>query len=529
MSLTARQQKWRKVAAANPRGFVEAKIHIPDLVGREVPLKYSFDQARVSEKKKELHKLGVPVRLWLLKARRAYITTEESVENYAFAYGNANARVGVIAHLEDRAKEILNNFRIYDDSLKRYDPELVLEKSKDSVFGLKFAETNSQILIATAMNPVKVRGDGLHRVHLSEAAYFYNQFDEVMKEIGPTVPAVAGSQVVIETTGSQIGSQPYLHWLDSKLGKNEFEAMFLCWLDNPHRTRPFKSEKEKHEIFARIAETEPRLAELNAFHKLTPEQIHESWYMYHFQAKNDFQFFCQEFPYSEEMAWTAGGDSYFGVQELQYAHPEHPEHIYLVDQHYMRRLFKDPSELRRVEHVEDYTILPQLKVWKLPQKGAKYVIGGDSSFGDASGDYSAGYVIDIKTREMMAAYHGLLRPDEAACMMVSLCRMYNNALAGPETNPGGGGYEALNCIQRLGYHHIYSWRHRDGYRGIENSQSLGWYTHGRSRPIMLGELRKTFMDTVRTRIADYGLFRDQRDENFRHWKRWHTDSKRQLS
>ena len=509
MGFTSRQQKWRRAAAANPRGFIEAKIRIPNLMGQTVPFVYNWAQVQVSEKKKELHKAGIPVRLWVLKYRRAGISLEESAENFAYCYGNDNARVAILAHLEDRAKEILtNNVRAFDECLAQHDPELSLAKSKDSVFGIKFAGSNSQTLIGTAENPIKVRGDGIHRAQLTEGAHYYSLFRRVMQEIGPVIPAARGSQCVIETTGSIIGSEPYEHWLEADLGRNEYQTMFLCWLMNPAMAIPFNSDREKHELFDKINQLEPRLAELNAFFKLTPEQINMSWQMFHLQANNDFNYFCREFPYSKEMAWSAGGDSYFGVYEISKARPEDPAACYLFDNQLIQRIFKDPSELRRVESLDDYTVLPQLKLWAAPKKGARYCIGSDSSYGDAGGDYSAGYVIDMHTREMMAAYHGLLRPDEAAHIIVSLCRIYNNALAAPETNPAGGGYEALNCIQRLGYHNIYSWRRRDGNKGIEASRALGWWTHARSRPLMLGELRKIFIDTIKNRLPDPGMFRD---------------------
>jgi hypothetical protein len=509
MGLSVRQNRWREVARSNPRGFIERKIRIPNLMGQIVDFKYNWAQEQVSEKKKELHKLGIPVRLWVLKYRRAGISMEETAENYAYAYGTDNARVGIIAHLEDRAKELLdNNIRKFDECLQLQDPELWLPKARDNLFGMKFGPTQGQILLATAENPIKIRGDGLHRVQITEGAHFYNLFNNVMKEIGPVVPVARGSQVVIETTGSLIGSAPYEHWQEADLGKNEYITMFLNWLHNPAMAKPFTSDKQKHEIYGRISELEPRLAELNNFYKLTPEQIHLSWDMFHYQSKNDFDYFCREFPYSKEMAWSAGGDSYFGVYEISKAKPETPIAMYVIDQNYIAHIFKDPSELRRVESLDDYTILPQLKIWALPRKGARYVIGQDSSLGDAGGDFTSGYVIDTYTREMMASYHGLLRPDEAAHVLVSLARMYNNALAAPETNPAGGGYEALNCIQRLSYHNIYTWRRRDGNQGIEASRALGWWTHARSRPLMLGELRKMFQDCAKGRLPDPGMFRD---------------------
>lgn len=508
MSYTPRQRKWRAAAKANPAGFVQKRLRIPDLMGQDVRFKYKWGQQVASDKIKELHKEGKPLRLWILKWRRAGITSSRSAEGYAHAYGSDNARIGVIAHLEDRAKEILNNYRVYDESLARGYPDLYLEKAKDNIFGLKFKSSNSQILIATAMNPIKVRGDGLHWLDGSEAAHWYNHFDIVMREVCPVVPPLPGSQIILESTGSLMGSLPYQHWLEAELGKNEFKTLFLCWLDDPSMRIPFKDKKEEHELYELINEIEPRLAEKNAFFKLSPEQIHMSWHMFFYQSKCDFDYFCREFPYTKQEAWSAGGASYFGIYEIGKAKPRPPEEIYLFEQGNITQVFSGPGELKKVDSIDDYSVRPQLKFWAAPKKGARYVIGTDGSSGDYGGDYSAGYLIDMHTREMMCSYHGLLRPDEAAHITVSLCRIYNNALAAPETNPAGGGMEALNTIQRLGYHNIYNWRRRDGFKGIENTRSLGWWTHSRSRPLMLGELRKVFIDSVNARINDYGMFRD---------------------
>ncbi len=509
MRYSSEQKKWRSIAGANPDGFVNYRLRIPDLMGQDVPFRYNFAQRLVTERIREIHKTGKPVRLWVLKFRRAGCTSAMSARGYAHLYGSENARIAVIAHEEFRAKEILDNYRIYDRAINNRYPELELLKAKDNIFGLKFEASNSQVLIGTANNPMKVRGDGVHWLDGSEAAHWYNQFHKVMKEIGPVVPVLPGSQVVLETTGSLIGSEPYEHWLQAKQKKNEYEVMFLNWRDDPAMAIPFASDKEKHEFFDKIMQLEPRLLEKCAFYKLTPEQIHMAWNQFFFQSENDYNYWCREFPFSEQEAWSAGGDSYFGTYEIIKSRPEKPIATYVLEQHYIRRLFKDPGELKRVDEVDNYDIRPNIKIWAAPKKGSRYVIGGDSSYGDAGGDYSAAYLIDMITREMVASYHGLLRPDEAACIMVSLCRIYNNALAAPETNPAGGGYEALNCIQRLGYHNIYSWRRRDSQEGIESSRALGWWTHNRSRPLMLGELRKMFIDVVRGKVPDAGSFRDE--------------------
>lgn len=476
-------------------------------MGNEVPFRYRWAQQQASQILSEELKSGNPVREWWLKWRRAGLSSMSTAEFYALGYGRTNARLGIIAHLEDRAKELLNNYRFYHQSLKTWHPELVIQLAKDNIFGIKWEGINSQVLIATAENPIKVRGDGIHGLQNTEAAHFYSRFRAVMREVAPVVPPVAGSIIINESTGSLRGSAPYEHYMEAKYGKNEFKARFFCWLDSPDE-RIAITPRDFHDLCETIKFQEPRLAEKNAFFKLTPEQIACAWRMYHLQSDNDFDYFCREFPYTEEEAWSAGGASYFGTYELGKAKPEDPQEIYLFENHNICKIFNDYSELRRVTKADPYSVLPVLKIWTPPVPGERYVMGSDGGLGGFDGDPSAGYMRNARTREMCAAYHGVLRPDEQAHINVSLARIYNNALLAPETNPGGGGMEALNMIQRLGYHNIYRWRIRDGRKGLELSTKLGWWTHSRSRPLMLGEERKLFLDSVNERIKLKGLFKD---------------------
>lgn len=496
--------EWRAAAVANPGGFVQKKLRLPDKMGQDVKFTYNWAQRKVSHIKAEARKNSKAPRIQLLKWRRAGISIEESGENYAYAYGHDNARAAILAHLEDRAKELLDNYKYFDQAIKDHYPEIYIPKTKDNIFGIKFARTNGQVLIGTAENPIKVRGDGIHRLHLSEWCHFYAKFKKVMEEVCPVVPVHWLSLILMESTGSLRGSAPHQHWEE----KNEFEKHFLNWLDSPDEVIVLPSRRDYEELYETIYQHEPRLAEKNKYYKLSPEKIAMSWQMYHFQSNNDFDYFCREFPYTVDEAWSSGGSSYFGVYELGKAKPEHPEAIYLFEHHNICKIFPDFSELKRVDNVGDYGTFPYLKIFKFPVKGRRYVMGSDSASGAFEGDPSAGCLIDLETREEMVTYHGKLRPDEAAHINVSLARIYNNCLLAPETNPAGGGMEALNVIQRLGYHNIYQWRVRDGIEGVRGNTKLGWWTHSRSRPIMLMELRKMFLDCVNGRIPDPGMFRD---------------------
>ncbi len=504
--ITPQIQRFRELGRKYPRRMIENFIKVDDDMGNAVPMKYTWAQNQYDRLIQEEMDKGNPVRLWITKWRRATVTSIGAARGFARAYCYDNARVGIIAHEEDRAKEILQKMNFFYDSMA---PELQLQKSKDNIFGIKFESVNGQVLIGTANNPMKIRGDGLHWIDCTEAPHYEYNFLRVNQEVCPVVPDKPNTGIIYEGTGSLRGCAAHAHAMAAKAGDNEFRYHFLNWRDSPDCRVPFESLRQKEEIFALMRDTEPRLLDKVRFYKMDDEQAHQMWRWYRWKGTNDFDYFSREFPCSEDEVWSAGGASFFGNHEVNTISCQAPMACYQLESNYINSLFNSFDELKEVDSVPMYGIFPVIQVWSPPRTGGKYVIGVDSALGEAYGDYTAAYVVDIATREMLASFHGRVRPDETAHIMVSLARMYNNALLAPECNTGGGGLTILQDIQRIGYFNMYQWRKRDHIEGLRRSNSLGWWTTPRSRPIMLGELRKVFLDCVHGRLPGENIFRDR--------------------
>jgi hypothetical protein len=498
-------QEIRRYAYEKPRRFIEKNIKIADLTGNVVPFKLNWAQRTVNELLEEEKRLGNPVRYWFLKWRRAGITSFISAKGFVRIWSKDNARVGIIAHQEDRAAEILQNYKFYYGSL---DPELQLQLSRDNIYGVKFEQTGAQALIGTCENPVKVRGDGMHDLQGSEAAHWGRQFGITAREVAPVVPDKPDTSIIYESTGSIRGCQAHIHATEAKEGRNEFKYKFLCWLNDPECSIPFESDLHQATVMEEMHAIEPRMTELIKYYQLTPGQAHQAWRFFHYKSDNNFDYFCREFPIREEFAWSAGGASFFGQLEINKATSQRPMRIVKFDGQYINQVFTDFNTLPKVDSIEDYSPFPNIKFWAMPSPSGRYAIGADSALGEEYGDYSYGSVRNIATRELMATFHGRLQPAETAHLMVSLARMYNNATLGPECNQGGGGLTILQDIQRIGYHRIYRWRKRDSFEGLKLSNSLGWWTTARSRPMMLGEMRKIFIDCIHGRLPAENIFRD---------------------
>lgn len=497
----------RALAAIHPDRLIKTRFRIPtDETGELVNFEFRYPQKQAYEIYRDAKRSGRPVRLWYLKARRVGLTSLFAAIETANSWSMDNRRVGIIAHNDDRARRILQMCKGY---YKRLPAFMQLPLSKDATAGIKYAQHDSELIIGTCTKPEKVRGDGLHEAHLSEAAYYGYNFDKVLTEISTTIAPAAGTSIIIETTGRARGSPAHKHWQASRAGETVYGAHFLPWIEDPTCVMPFEDDKHKDMIMANMAAVEPRLAEKNLFWKLTPEQIHWSYWTYLYRCDQNFEYYCRDYPYDEEEAWTSEGASFFGENEIQKAKPSDDYQLFGFAGRYINTSFDKFSELEKLQKVADYESTPHIKVWAGPKDGRAYVIGADSSWGGARSTFTAGYVLDMESREMMCAYHGRIRPDEHAFVMASLGAIYNEALLAPEINPGGGGMQILTDLQRLGYYNIYNWRKRDRRAGLEMVDSVGWVTNNWSRPLALGELFKMFQDCVNGRFTDPGMFRDK--------------------
>jgi len=513
-----RLENLRAQASVYPHRLINNYFRVPeDKNGSLVPFQFLYSQRRLYDIYQESKRSGLPTRLWILKSRRIGATTLFAAIETANSWSMDNRRIGIIAHNDDRARRILQMCKGY---YKRLPAFMQLPLSKDATSGLKFAQHDSELVIGTCTKPEKVRGDGLHEAHLSEAAYYGNNFDQVLAEISTTIAPAAGTSIIIETTGKARGSLAHKHWQASRDGETVYKngTVFLPWIEDPTCIMPFEDDKHKAFIMKNMLEVEPRLYEKNIYwaektkntaFPFTPEHMHFGYYQFLYRLNQDFRRYCYEFPYDEDEAWTSEGACFFGENEIQKAQPDDQYNLYGFAGRYINQTFKNFLELEELKKVSDYDSAPHIKVWRGPVNGRQYVIGSDSSWGGARSTFAAGYVLDLETREMMAAYHGRARIDEQAFILASLGNIYNEALLAPEINPGGGGMQILTDLQRLGYYNIYVWRKRDRRSGMEMRDSLGWETNNWTRPLALGELYKMFQDCMNKRFKDPGMFRDK--------------------
>jgi hypothetical protein len=102
------------------------------------------------------------------------------------------------------------------------------------------------------------------------------------------------------------------------------------------------------------------------------------------------------------------------------------------------------------------------------------------------GDFSSAHVINVRTGEVVAHWHGRIDPDLMGSQVLApLGRLYNDALMGVESN--NHGLTTLTALRRGRYHPIYMQR-SPRYKHSVPTEILGWRTSSITKPLAADEL-----------------------------------------
>jgi hypothetical protein len=138
-----------------------------------------------------------------------------------------------------------------------------------------------------------------------------------------------------------------------------------------------------------------------------------------------------------------------------------------------------------------------LMVWRRPDPNKRYVMAIDVSSG-GSYDYSAIQVVCVDDFEQVAEWQGKIDPDLVALEAYRIGRIFNNALAVPETT-GGWGFTVDQRLKNLRYKPMHT---RTTWDRISKkwTDRTGWDTTARTRAHMLDTLEQVLRD------REFGLF-----------------------
>lgn len=124
-----------------------------------------------------------------------------------------------------------------------------------------------------------------------------------------------------------------------------------------------------------------------------------------------------------------------------------------------------------------------------------YVIGGDIAEGLDHGDYTCFQVLDHRTLEQVAIWHGHVPPDEAGRILVELGKFFNMAYIAPERN-----FHGFGVVNRIRDHFKYPrlFSDYDDSKAVSTGKlgekKYGWQTDVRSKEILVQDLSSHLRD-----------------------------------
>lgn len=482
MSLTTLSQQVNvKLWERDRELYFRECLRIQDEHGKSVPLELNVHQKTVHAAIQEQRRLGVPVRVIVLKERKAGTSTLGEAE----LYGEVRFRPAdglVVAHDVDSTEYLFGIARRFHDNVPP-DERLPLEASnrKELAFTRRpDGRYGGRILVKTAGTKTAGRGFTPLYLHCSEVP-FYDNAEDVMLALMNSVPDTPESMVIIEGTANGTGGWFHDQYWKAKNGKSGFTAIFLCWKDHDkHRL------KVADAAFFQTTLT-PYERRIMSAHGLDLEQI--AWRRWAIDNKcgGDAEKFKQEYPLTDTEAFLTSGRCRFDVERLNAIRTNEPlRGILTVDETYSgKSLHFSPKS-------DGY-----IDLWKRPQPGHAYVIGADvaegievvGQIGNDRYDHSSGDVIDRHTGEQVAQIHGDFEPDEFGRQLCMLGQWYNWAYMGIERN--NNGQTTLNEIEHQNYpgDKIFARTTTpDGKR--YTTPQTGWVTSHVTRPNMINRLAR---------------------------------------
>lgn len=328
------------------------------------------------------------VRALVLKARQEGVSTYTGGRFYWRTTRNDGKATFILSHEADTTEKL---FQIVERFHKNCPDPAKMQTDVANRRRMVFSGLNSEYFVGTAGNENVGRGGTIQYLHASEAA-FYPDGDGFSKGLLQSVPDMAGTEVIIESTANGMDPLFYKMCMDAMQGVGEYILIFLpwFWMQEYRKDTPLDFQPTEDEV---------KLAEL---YKLDWQQIY--WRrMKIISLKNDLKAFMQEYPCNVEEAFISSGTSLIPSFQVMEAR---------------KSLIADPT--------------------------APLVMGVDPN--EAGGRSGVAF---RRGRELTQAFELTgLKPMELVAKIASLIDMYNPIKCFMDT---GNGYAVVDRLIELGY------------------------------------------------------------------------------
>lgn len=461
-------------------GYLQIKTKDGDLV----PLELNSSQRRIVEAIQQQRRLGLPVRIVVLKSRQMGTSTLCEAIIYAFCSQRGVSQGLVLADDEDGASDIFKMNETFYDGMKANHPHLTPQKTRSDERRMEFYNTKSGIRIETANNKRAGRKYTYRYAHLTEVA-FYPRFKELMAGLLPSIPDKPETVLILETTANGLGDF-HQFWQEKKRlyeeGRTEWVPIFLPWKEHEEYQRPFSDVRTKEKFVETMTQEEKDLVKI---HKLTLEQLNWRRHTLEDVYNNDRDKFEVEYPLTDREAFKSTSKRIFPDRLVE---PQRAHLCPAVQRGDIQMVNRRPAFLPDNQGF--------LKLYKPVQPEWQYVIGADSCESALSHDEACAQVLARNTWEQVAHLHGHIAPDDFARMLFALGMYYNTALVAPERN--GPGAVTVSKLAEMFYPNLCRTEKfviGDGGKWTE-TEEYGFHTNAKTKPQIIDKLSSSLRDLL---------------------------------
>lgn len=439
---------------------IEKLFLIVNKEGKVIPFKLNVPQLQILN--------SLTGRDYILKARQEGISSLICALFAIDFLTIENSSSVIISHETGATQKLLDKVKFYLDCLKTTFPgELPYKLKYDTKNELSNETNGAKFYIGTAGARAFGRGVTIQNLHVSELSFYQDQ-ERIMLGLLQAVPAEG--RIFIETTANGVGNFAHSLWKKAENHDTVFKPHFLPWFLMKEYSHPI------HDGF-QLDEEEKEIAQK---YNLTNEQL--NWRRRKIKELNgNIDSFNQEYPLTSQDAFIVSGNPIWSPVMLK---------KYLLK-------CKEPKMVGNlvgaIEPFFEENPKGYIKIWQEPVRGHDYVIGVDIAEGlemNPEGDkqnrtdFSSAYVLDRRTAELVASWHGRLIGDQIGHQLELLGRYYNTAFIGVERNHQG--LLPLITLRDLNYPRLY-YQEKFAMDSDKQTPKLGWYTDRFTRPLMIDE------------------------------------------
>ena len=464
----------------NALTYIESFLKIVTKDNRLTLLHLNQPQQRLYAEIKRQWEAGIPIRIIILKARQMGFSTLTEALIFWMAATACNVRCLIIAHKEKSTAKIFRMARTFYENLP---PRLRPMQRASNAQELNFDTPNryrgkshglkSSITCETAGSSGAGRGETYKAVHASEFAFWPGDKKETLTGILQAVPNLPGTMVIIESTAN--GYDEFKRQWDAaeqhkRDGTPGFYPIFFAWWEMDEYRMPVPAGFQR-------TEEEQELAEA---YNLDDEQLMWRRWCIANNCGDDVNQFHQEYPSCPDEAFLATGQCVFDQDLIIRRRNQVRDEKWEYGAFRITRGF-DGKPVKGTWEPEKKG---PIRIWKHPEQGVPYVIGGDTA--GTGSDYFAAQILDNRTGDQVAVLHRQQMGErEYGEQVYCLGKYYNTALTAIETNYST--YPEM-VLEELNYPRLFIREYLDNYTG-KRKEAFGFNTNSVSRPLIIDELK----------------------------------------